>query len=116
KLGVAHVIAIDTDQASLTNAKENAELNRATEKIHFSTTPLEAIRGRFAVIAANILSSTLIRMAPDLTVRLRSRGHLVLSGILRHEAQSVADAYVERRLACVGWNDYGAWTTLVFEK
>ena len=116
KLGVANVIAIDTDEAVLANAKENAELNRVVEKIHFSTTPLNDIPGRFALIAANILSSTLIRMAPDLIARLRSHGHLVLAGILRHEAQSVADTYAKRRLACVGWNDYGAWTTLVLKR
>jgi ribosomal protein L11 methyltransferase len=115
KLGLADVTAIDTDAVALANAKENARLNRVTESIHFSTTPLSAVSGRFGLIASNILSSTLIRMAPELVARLRSHGHLVLAGILRREAQSVADAYVNE-LACIGWRDHGAWATLIFQK
>jgi ribosomal protein L11 methyltransferase len=115
KLGVGDVTAIDTDMAALANARENATLNHVGARIRFSTTPLSAIRGRFGLIAANILSSTLIQMAPDLKPLLRSHGHLVLAGILRREAEAVADAYVTE-LACVGWRDHGAWTTLIFQK
>jgi ribosomal protein L11 methyltransferase len=115
KLGVAQVTAIDTDTAALANARGNARLNRVTSRIRFSTAPLSSLRGRFGLIAANILSSTLIRMAPQLTARLRRHGHLVLAGILRREAQSVADAYAPR-LACVGTRNHGAWTTLIFQR
>jgi ribosomal protein L11 methyltransferase len=115
KLGLTDVIAIDTDAAALANAKENARLNRVSESIQFSTIPLNALRGRFGLIVANILSSTLIRMAPELKARLRQHGHLVLAGILRREAEAVADAYV-KDVACVGWRNHGAWTTLIFQK
>lgn len=115
KLGVAEVTAIDTDMAALANAKENARLNRVTARIRFSTTPLGALRGRFGLIAANILSSTLIRMAPDLKARLRRRGYLAVAGILQREAESVADAYAPE-LSWVGARNHGAWTTLIFQK
>jgi len=115
KLGVAAVTAIDTDLTAIENAKENARLNRVTAGVRFSTTPLGALRGRFGLIAANILSSTLIRMAPDLKARLRAGGHLALAGILQREAESVANAYAPE-LSWIGARNHGAWTTLIFQK
>jgi len=115
KLGVAEVTAIDTDIAAVANAKGNARLNRVMARIRFSTIPLASLRGRFALIAANILSSTLIRMAPDLKKRLRRHGHLVLAGILQREAKSVAAAYLPE-LTYVGARNHGAWTTLIFRR
>lgn len=115
KLGVTEVTAIDTDVSAIANAKENARLNRVTPRVRLSTTPLRALRGRFGLIAANILSSTLIRMAPDLKARLRRHGYLALAGILRREAESVANAY-SPELSWVGAQDHGAWTTLIFQK
>jgi ribosomal protein L11 methyltransferase len=115
KLGVAQVNAIDTDMTALESAVENARVNRVRGTIQFSTTPLSAISGTFGLIAANILSSTLIRMAPDLTRRLRRHGNLVLGGILRREADSVAEAYITG-LRCVGWHNHAAWTTLILQK
>jgi len=115
KLGVAEVTAIDSDMAAVANAKENAGLNRVRARIHFSTTPLGSLRGRFGLIAANILSSTLIRMAPDLKERLRHQGYLVLAGTLQREAESVAAAYLPE-LTHIGARNHGAWTTLIFRK
>jgi ribosomal protein L11 methyltransferase len=115
KLGVTEVTAIDTDMTALANARENAKLNRVSGKIQFSTTPPDTLRGHFGLIAANILSSTLIRMAPDLKARLCHHGLLVLAGILQREAQSVANAYVPE-LSWVGSHNVRAWTTLIFEK
>lgn len=115
KLGVAEVTAIDSDVAALANAKENAGLNRVRARIRFSTTPLSSLRGRFGLIAANILSSTLIRMAPELKARLRHQGHLVLAGILQREAESVIAAYLPE-LTRIGVRNHGAWTTLIFQK
>jgi ribosomal protein L11 methyltransferase len=115
KLGVAEVTAIDSDMAAIANAKENAGLNRVRARIRFSTTPIGSLRGRFGLIAANILSSTLIRMASDLKARLRPQGHLVLAGILQREAESVAAAYLPE-LTQMGTRNHGAWTTLIFRR
>ncbi len=115
KLGVAKVTAIDTDTTVIANAKENAGLNRVGERIHFSTALIGSLRSRFGLIAANILSSVLIRMAPDLKARLRSHGYLVLAGILQREAESVAAAYLPE-LTPIGARNHGAWTTLIFQR
>jgi ribosomal protein L11 methyltransferase len=76
---------------------------------------VDSLRGRFGLIAANILSSTLIQMAPALTARLRRRGHLVLAGILRREAAAVTAAY-SPELTPIDARNHGAWTTLIFQR
>ncbi|MGH7917016.1 MAG: 50S ribosomal protein L11 methyltransferase, partial [Candidatus Binataceae bacterium] len=66
KLGANQVTAIDCDAAALDNARENASLNLVAERINFASTPLDWVRGSYPLITANILSSTLIDMAPGL--------------------------------------------------
>jgi ribosomal protein L11 methyltransferase len=114
KLGVKQIDAIDLDKTALDNASENAMLNRVSRRIRLSVTPLSAIRRRFRLITANILSSTLIQMAPDLNARLACGGYIVLSGILRREAESVAAVY-RQDLSFVGAKNGGAWTALMFQ-
>jgi ribosomal protein L11 methyltransferase len=113
KLGVPEVTAIDIDAAALANGVENARLNRVGRRILFSTEPLSKLRKRFGLITANILSSTLIRLAPELKAKLRARGYLVLAGILRREAEAVTAAYVPG-LSYAGAHNRGAWTALIF--
>jgi ribosomal protein L11 methyltransferase len=115
KLGVREVTAIDIDKVALANARENAKLNGLSGKIRFSLTPLGSLGGRFGLITANILSSTLIRIAPDLKARLRSGGHLVLAGILHRETEAVAAAY-RPELSYLGACQHGTWTTMIFQR
>ncbi len=78
---------------ALDNARENADLNAVSKALSFSTTPVAQVRGKFDLVVANILSKTLIAMAPDLKRLVASGGHLVLGGILAREAKSIASHY-----------------------
>jgi ribosomal protein L11 methyltransferase len=115
KLGITQVVAIDIDPTALENASENAELNGLAEGIRFSAAPLASIRGRFDLITANILSSVLIDMAQQLKARLRPGGSLILAGILRREAASVAAAY-RPDLRLVRTQIDRAWTALMLQR
>jgi ribosomal protein L11 methyltransferase len=113
--GIPSVTAVDIDPVALDNARENAALNSMDRAIIFSSLPVERMRGRFDLITANILSSTLIAMAPALKRLLRPAGRIVLGGILNREATSVLDSYQpELRLVPIR-RDHG-WTTLVLER
>jgi ribosomal protein L11 methyltransferase len=114
-MGVAEVRAIDIDALALENAHENAALNSLASKIRFATTPLARFGRRFDLIAANILSSTLIAMAATLTRLLARHGRLVLSGILTREAPAVLRSYGPR-LRCLGVRRDRGWSTLVMAR
>jgi ribosomal protein L11 methyltransferase len=108
RLGVRRILALDNDPTALDNARHNAELNGLTAAIRFSASPLRSVHRRFPLITANILSSTLIAMAPDLMRLLAPDGRLILSGILEREGRSVLAHYpspIRRRwsLADRGW-------------
>jgi ribosomal protein L11 methyltransferase len=114
-LGIKRVSAIDVDPAALDNARENAALNHLSRRIRFSTTPLAQLKGRFDLITANILSSIVIAMAPDLIRILARDGRLILGGILRREARAVASHY-SGRLRLLGRDYDRGWVTMVFAR
>ena len=108
------VTAIDIDQQALQNARENAKLNPAPAKIRFTTTPLARIKGRFDLIAANILSTVLTELAPQLIRTLKRGGRIILSGIMASEVRDLLPAY--RRLRLVAINRSRGWATIVMAK
>jgi ribosomal protein L11 methyltransferase len=114
-LGVPKVIGIDNDDLALDNARENAELNEVKTRIAFSTTPVARVRGKFDLVVANILSETLIAMAPEPKRLVAKNGHLVLGGILAREAQSVAARYLPE-LQLTNSTTSRGWITMVFAR
>ncbi|HLW70808.1 MAG TPA: 50S ribosomal protein L11 methyltransferase [Candidatus Binataceae bacterium] len=114
KLGAKQVVAIDFDPIALDNARENAKLNDVETNLRLSVAPLSSIRGRFDIITANILSSVLIEMAPQLKARLRPGGHLILAGILAREADAVMKVY-NTDLRRLRTRADGAWCALDYQ-
>ena len=108
--------AIDIDGLALENARENAALNSlAMEKSVSPPRRSSALRRRFDLITANILSSTLIGMAGALTRLLARRGLLILGGILNREAAAVLKTY-RPRLRCLSIRRDRGWSTLVLAR
>jgi len=86
--GVPRLIGIDSDRVAIPNARENSKLN-GIASIRFSSAPVGSIKQRFDLIAANILSSTLIGLAPVLIRLMKPGARLVLGGILERERAEV---------------------------
>lgn len=91
KLGARRALAVDHDAQALLAAGENAERNGVAQQVEISESG--AILPRTDVLLANILAQPLIELAARFQTLLRPGGHLVLSGILREQAQAVAVAY-----------------------
>ncbi len=90
--GAREVVAVDHDPQALTATEDNATRNHVADRIEcllpdqFETKPAD-------LVLANILAGPLIELAPRLAECVKPAGHLVLSGILREQAPSVAAAY-----------------------
>lgn len=98
---------IDIDEPSVISAVENAKTNRLSAD--FSTTPIQAIRGQFDLVVANLFAEVLVALAPEL-LRV-SEKHLVMAGILNEKADWVIDALTpELQIQDVVSNE--AWTCL----
>jgi len=109
------IIAIDIDPAALENARANARLNGVEKSIRFSSVPLASIHRHFDLITANILSHTLIALAPHLKRLVAPGGRLVLGGFLADEADEVLVHY-RPALRCLSRKTHRGWTTLVMAR
>ncbi len=99
KLGAGHAVGIDIDPQAVAASRDNALRNQLDQmKAEFHTpdfTP-QATMGAAAwadVVIANILANPLIVLAPLLMSMSRKGGYIVLSGILKDQAEEVACTY-----------------------
>jgi ribosomal protein L11 methyltransferase len=111
----SEIIAIDIDPTALENARANARLNDVEKSIRFSSIPLASIHRHFDLITANILSHTLIELAPHLKRIVAPGGRLILGGFLADEADEVLNRY-RPPLRCLGRKTHRGWTTLVMAR
>ena len=111
----SEIIAIDIDPTALENARANARLNSVEKSIRFSSVPLVSIHRHFDLVVANILSGTLIELAPHLRKLVAPGGRLVLGGFLADEADDVLSHY-RSPLRCLSRKTHRGWTTLVMAR
>ena len=91
-LGANRADAVDIDPQALTATCDNALKNHVQE--HISCYLPDAFNSEpVSIVIANILAKPLIELVPVLTKLLVPGGHLVLSGILAEQADSVLQAY-----------------------
>jgi ribosomal protein L11 methyltransferase len=92
KLGAAHVSAVDLDPQALIATRDNAERNGVA---HLITPQLVegASLAPVDILLANILAGPLESLAPTFASLVSAGGRLVLSGILRNQAEAVATTY-----------------------
>lgn len=79
KLGVDEAVGLDIDPVAVMEAKKNSERNSVSDKIKLICGYIEAVKGRFDLIVANISVETIILMRDEL--RLRLNGNLLISGV-----------------------------------
>ncbi len=95
-LGTDRADAVDIDPQALIACQNNAETNKVREKV----TPWIAddyqkhhAETQYDIVIANILSGPLAELAPKLARHTKTNGHIVLSGILKEQAESVRHTY-----------------------
>jgi ribosomal protein L11 methyltransferase len=96
KLGAAAAIAVDHDPQALQATRENALDNAVAERLsvyHPDQLPAQLADQPANVVVANILAGPLVALAPRLAALAAPGAALGLSGILAHQADTVAPAY-----------------------
>lgn len=95
KLGAAEVVAIDIDPQALLATHDNAERNGVAPLIRARLVDSEAESHEAPadILLANILAGPLESLAAVFAGRVRTGGRLVMSGILRNQAEAVASTY-----------------------
>ncbi len=109
KLGWSPVLGVDHELPALEAARENAEANGAM--ISFERVNLRAEPGPHApTVVANLTAPVIRDVAANLS---EAPSRLVLSGLLREEAQPVAEEFRPHGLQIAERLDSGDWSALL---
>jgi ribosomal protein L11 methyltransferase len=92
-LGARHCVAVDIDPQALLATKQNALQNHRQDTISVMQPTILQLQPEYDVVLANILSGTLLKLAPDLQMLSAPKSHLVLSGILEQQAEQVITGF-----------------------
>ncbi len=110
-LGAASAVGVDNDADAIASAHGNLALNEHGNRVtlHVSETPEAATKERFELVAANIISSILIKLRDGIVGRVAPGGTLLLSGVLAEEQTRFESAFlpdgfeVEERFRLAEW-------------
>lgn len=108
----AEAIGVDIDPVAVSAAEENATTNQLVAR--FSTTPIEALEGRYELVVANLFAEVLVALSPHI-IRLTGK-HLALAGILADRAPKVEAAFASLQLVRRELNDTGEWVYLEYAR
>ena len=114
----AEVMALDSDPVAVEVCKANLEANGLDGRVELhcgSVADLELPDGSQSLVLANLTRDLLLRMQPRLEKPLEEFGHLVVSGLLNHEAAEVCQVFsnnlsIEPEVSL----EQGGWTAVIF--
>lgn len=92
-LGAEEIEAIDVDPDALRWARHNIELNGLTGTIGVSSKTLEEHVDSFSLIVANLILEEILKLFPHFYQCLNTGGALILSGLLREQADVVQEMF-----------------------
>jgi ribosomal protein L11 methyltransferase len=121
KLWKTPVLAIDNDEESVRVSCHHREINKVPAGVNDFTckvgdgfqAPIVQEKKPYDLIIANILAVVLKDMAPDLMAMSDTNGYVILSGILKEQADDVLAAY--KGFILRHRYDIGEWSTLTLQ-
>lgn len=113
RLGAAHVIAVDIDEKSVTNARENAALNGEIIDVRLGDS---VPHGAYDLILANIHRNILLAAMSAYAANLTPNGELWLSGFYESDCPALTDAAEQEGLHLKDMQANGEWRMLRFLK
>jgi len=116
KLGATRIAAIEIDDGAEGSAMENIRMNGAESAIRYlvgDATVLLALVAPVRVILANIVSSVLMELLPDMTGSLTADGVALLSGILVEERDLMVSAIARAGLRVDAEDVEGDWLSIL---
>ena len=111
KMGSALVDAIDNDEWSINNAKENMQMNQC-RNIHISNSSTLPGSGHYDIIMANINKHIILQHMPAMREAIVQGGLILLSGMLQTDLNDVKKALESYGLHLSGMQEKNAWICL----
>lgn len=111
KMGARSVDAIDVDDWSIANARENIDINQA-EKISLYQADTIQLPRQYDVILANINKNVLLENLQSIRDHLAAGGIVLLSGLLESDRHEMAEAAAAINFTLTGSQERNGWIIL----
>jgi ribosomal protein L11 methyltransferase len=115
-LGAGELVGVDTDPIAIDATLANARRNRMARRVRAWVGSVPTAAGPFDLVAANLVASVLVALAPALRDELRPGGRLLASGIFVDREADVRSALVAAGLVIVRRDAEGDWVALDVER
>lgn len=116
KLGAASVTAVDIDPVAVSAALENIRLNHVCASVSVRQGTVGEISGQADVVVANIIASVLVDIAQPVAQRVKPRGIVLASGIIKDRCEEVEKAFTAAGLVISERMQKGEWVCLVAKR
>ncbi|MBA3891457.1 MAG: 50S ribosomal protein L11 methyltransferase [Gemmatimonadaceae bacterium] len=119
KLGAAWVAAIEIDGEAIPNAEENIARNGVIERVTVfqgDAATLLPLIAPVQLVLANIISSVLVNLLPEMAVALDADGRVILSGILREERAFMLGVLDDQGWRVLGEDAEDAWWSVAIAR
>lgn len=114
KLGAASIVAVDNDDWSIENGKENLLRNGCSKiDIHLASSVPE---DEFDIILANINRNVILTHLPQLVATVKAGGSILFSGLLATDEATIAAACSSLSLQLKEKEERTNWIALRFQK
>lgn len=113
-LQAGEVCAIDIDPISIEVAKENFERNEVEVLTAVGDVLSLQFEAEWDIVVSNIISATLINLAPDAAYALRPGGKWIVSGIITQNWEDVKKAAAKQELSYIEHVEEDGWVAGVF--
>jgi len=115
KCGASEIIAVDYDEWSINNVKENVEVNHCHKIIIKQQNDLNEINP-VNIILANINLNVLKNQSFEISTKLNKDGLLLASGFLSKDENEMLKSFEENKLVKVQTKERGDWMAILFKK
>lgn len=113
KWGAVSVDDLDIDPVAAHTALANATKNGVADRMRTFAGPMDALSSpSYDLVIANIQRSILIPILDDCTKRLSSHSHLILSGLLTTEADTMKHHLARRSMTLKELRTEGEWIAI----
>ncbi|MCX6139118.1 MAG: 50S ribosomal protein L11 methyltransferase [Ignavibacteriales bacterium] len=102
KLGASSAIAIDIDEWTAVNGKENVERNALTGFVAIRHGSLDVVpETGFGMVLANIQRNVILEMLTELLLKIAPDGILLLSGLMLEDRPTIEEALAQNGFAAI---------------
>ncbi len=109
----SRVTGFDVDPEAVEVALENAAINGVADEIEIEVNKLSSFHGQeFDVVLANLTADVIIPLAHEFPLVLKPQGALIVSGILREQADDVRASLESRNFSVIEMKPDGEWVTI----